>query len=114
MLIMLFKHQKITGHYNHGNYKGTIVEQTASSDERYLWLKIHVDEKESLLNIAIPCASMIFNEFASVFADEDGNVDTADFVDTEIEFTLKDCEINGTVYSRFAKVNAVMEDDNND
>lgn len=111
---MKFRPQKITGHIPAGTYKGVILEQKASPDERYLWLKIDVDTVDSVLNIAIPCNSMIFNSFSSDFIDEKGTVETEDFVDTEIEFTVKDREINGEIYSRFSKINAIMEDENND
>lgn len=57
---------------------------------------------------------MLFNSFSSDFVDENGTVETEDFVDTEIEFTVKDRDINGEIYSRFSKINAIMEEENND
>ena len=111
---MKFKLQNMTGHIPAGNYKGVIVEEQATSDQRYLWLKIEVEDVESILHITIPCASTLFHTFAAAFADKKGNVDTQDFVHTEIEFSVKDREINGTVYSRFSKINAVMEEENYD
>ncbi|MBE6713057.1 MAG: hypothetical protein E7580_06010 [Ruminococcaceae bacterium] len=107
---MKFIPKNVVGHFPaEKKYKGVIVEQKPTPDERYLWLLIEVEGKSSMLNITIPTGSMLFNTFATAFADSNGEVDTKDFIDTEIEFTLKDREINGTIYSRFATLEAVME-----
>lgn len=112
---MKFRPQNVTGHFPAGiKYRGVILEQKPTPDERFIWLLVEVEGKSSMLNITIPCASMLFNTFASAFADSKGEMDTNDFVDTEIEFTLKDKEINGVIYSRFATLTVIMEDDNND
>ena len=106
---MKFRPQKVAGHFPAEKYRGVIVEQKPTPDERFIWLLIEVEGKSSMLNITIPTGSMLFNSFASAFADSNGEVDTTDFVDTVIEFTLKDKEINGAIYSRFATLEAVME-----
>ena len=111
---MKIKPQNLTGHIPPGRYNGTIIEQRESSDQRYLWLKIDVEERDVILNIAIPCASVIFNDFAKAFVDKQGYVNTEDFVDTMIEFSLKNYELNDSIYSRFTALNAIMEDDEND
>lgn len=111
---MKIKPQNLTGHIPPGRYNGTIIEQRESSDQRYLWLKIDVEEKDVILNIAIPCASMIFNNFALDFIDDLGYVDTKNFINTLIEFTVKNYELNNSVYSRFTALKAIMEDDEND
>ncbi len=107
---MKFTPKNVAGHFPaKTKYRGVIVEQKPTPDERFIWLLIDVEGKSSMLNITIPTGSMLFNSFASAFADSNGEVDTEDFIDTEIEFVLKDKEINGTIYSRFATLEAVME-----
>lgn len=111
---MIFKPQHVVGRIPAGNYQGTILEENTSPDERYLWLKIAVDGIDEKLNIAIPTASALFHSFASLFANKLGEVDTSDFVDTVIEFAVKDKEVNGTTYSRFSKLEPIMEEEYND
>ena len=52
-----------------GNYTGTIVYQSVSKDNKYLWLNIEVDGYKPLLNISISLASNLLNNFAINFAD---------------------------------------------
>ena len=112
---MKFIPKNVVGHFPaEKKYKGVIVEQKPTPDERYLWLLIEVEGKSSMLNITIPTGSMLFNTFATAFADSNGEVDTKDFIDTEIEFTLKDKKNNGAIYSRFATLDVIMEDENDD
>lgn len=108
---MIIKPQNLTGHIPPGNYKGYILEQRPSVDNRYLWLKIQPENQNIILNITIPCASVVFNDFALDFANDKGIVNTEDFIDTMVEFTLKDYEVNGTIYSRFSALKAILEDD---
>lgn len=107
---MIFKPQKITGRIPEGNYTGVIIEQSSSSDERYVWLKIEVEGIEAIFNVAIPVSSMTFNKFAQTFSNSNGEVNTEDFIDTMIEFSVTDREINGEIYSKIKTIEAVLED----
>ena len=40
---MYFKPIKITTYIPSGIYEGAIIEQSCSSDERYLWIKIEIE-----------------------------------------------------------------------
>ena len=107
---MIFKPQKITGRIPEGNYTGVIIEQSSSSDERYIWLKIEVDDLDEIFNVSISVNSMIFNKFAQFFSNPNGEVNTEDFIDTMIEFSVTDREINGEIYSKIKTIEAVLED----
>lgn len=100
----------VVGHMPAGNYKGVITKQYVSPDENHLWLNIEVEGKKDLLNICLSLNSIVFNTFAKDFADENGEFDTVDFVNTEITFSLIDRKINGNVYSKIAYIKAEMEE----
>lgn len=93
-----------------GNYTGTIVYQSVSKDNRYLWLNVEVDGYSSLLNISISLASNLLNNFAMNFADEKGDVDTEDFLDTKISFTLFNKEYDEKIYSKFSSLEPIFEE----
>lgn len=107
---MIFKPQKITGRIPAGNYTGVIIEQSSSSDERYVWLKIEVEGIEEKFNVAIPMNSMTLNKFAQTFTNSNGEVNTEDFINVMVEFSVTDREINGEVYSKIKTIEAVLED----
>lgn len=111
--------QNITGHLPEGDYTGTITEATVSMDIKYLWLKIKVDgTSNETLNISMPINSVLFDKFARCFSEDLNVVNTDDFVNTMIEFTLKDREaLAGEIYSKFVKIVPFFEDEeenNND
>ncbi len=111
--------QNITGRLPEGEYTGTITETTVSMDIKYLWLKIRVDgTSNETLNISLPINSVLFDKFARFFAEDSTVVDTDDFVNTLIKFTLKDRESStGEKYSKFINISPVFrseEENNND
>lgn len=108
---MKLKLNQIVGRISEGNHKGVIRKQTISSDRKYQWFQIEVNGVEETLNISVPFDSIIFNQFAQAFCDENGEIDTEDFVDVEIEFTVSDKSINGVVYSKFQSLQALMEEE---
>ena len=97
-----------------GNYTGKIVYQSISKDNRYLWLNVEVDGYSSLLNISISLASNLLNNFAMNFADEQGDVDTEDFVDTRISFTLFNKEYDEKIFSKFSSLEPIFEEEDGD
>ena len=94
-----------------GNYTGTIVYQSVSKDNKYLWLNIEVDGYKPLLNISISLASNLLNNFAINFADKDGDVDTEDFLNTRISFTLFNKEYDEKIYSKFSSLEPIFEEE---
>lgn len=94
-----------------GNYTGTIVYQSVSKDNKYLWLNIEVDGYKPLLNISISLASNLLNNFAMNFADKDGDVDTEDFLNTRISFTLFNKEYDEKIYSKFSSLEPIFEEE---
>ena len=94
-----------------GDYTGKITNQSISNDNKYLWLNVAVDGHSSELNISIALASNILNNFAIHFADADGELDTEDFLNVRIAFTLINREINGKVYSKFSSLEPIFEEE---
>ena len=93
-----------------GNYTGKITNQSVSSDNKYLWLNVAVDGRSSELNISIALASNLLNNFAMHFADINGELDTEDFLNVRISFTLINREINGKVYSKFSSLEPIFDE----
>lgn len=93
-----------------GNYTGKITNQSVSSDNKYLWLNVAVDGQKSELNISTSLASNLLNNFAMNFADADGELDTEDFLNVRISFTLINREINGKVYSKFSSLEPISDE----
>ena len=93
-----------------GNYTGKITNQSVSSDNKYLWLNVAVDGRSSELNISIALASNLLNNFAMHFADVNGELDTEDFLNVRISFTLIQREINGKVYSKFSSLEPIFDE----
>lgn len=100
-----------TNNLPEGNYTGTIVYQSVSNDNKYLWLNVAVDGKNLELNISIALASNLFNNFAMNFADVNGELDTEDFLNTRISFTLFNKEINDKIYSKFSSLEPIFEEE---
>lgn len=100
-----------TNNLPEGNYTGTIVYQSVSKDNKYLWLNIEVDGYKPLLNISISLASNLLNNFAINFADKDGDVDTEDFLNTRISFTLFNKEYDEKIYSKFSSLEPIFEEE---
>lgn len=98
-------------HMPEGNYTGTIVYQSVSNDNKYLWLNIAVDGQNSELNISIALASNLLNNFAIHFADEKGELDTEDFLNTRISFSLFNKEINEKIYSKFSSLEPIFDEE---
>ena len=48
--------------------------------------------------------TLSFQKFAQFFSNPNGEVNTEDFIDTMIEFSVTDREINGEIYSKKAPV----------
>lgn len=110
--IMKFKIKSYAKRIPEGSYTGVIREVYASSDSHYLWFTIDVDDSNKCLNISVPINSIVLNDFAVYFADKSsGEVDSDDFIDTMIEFTVYDKEINGEVYSKIKKITPVLDED---
>ena len=93
-----------------GDYTGKITNQSVSSDNKYLWLNVAVDGRSSELNISIALASNLLNNFAMHFADVNGELDTEDFLNVRISFTLINREINGKVYSKFSSLEPIFDE----
>ncbi len=108
MRIQVFK---TTNNLPEGSYTGTIVYQSVSKDDKYLWLNVAIDGEKTELNISIALASNLLNNFAMNFADENGDLDTEDFLNVKISFTLIDREINGKIYSKFSSLEPVFEEE---
>ena len=96
-----------------GAYTGTIVYQSVSKDNRYLWLNVEVDGYSSLLNISISLASALFNNFARNFANESGDVDTEDFLNTRISFSLINKKHTEYIYSKFSSLEPIINEEEN-
>ena len=104
--------QKTTGHLPEGNYEGVIKEANVSADLKYLWLKIDVENtSEQTLNISMPINSVIFDKFARCFVGNENSVNTDDFINTLIEFNLRDRPaFTGETYSKFVKISPIYEE----
>lgn len=100
-----------TNNLPEGNYTGTIIYQSVSNDNKYLWLNVGVDGQNAELNISIALASNLFNNFAMHFADENGELDTEDFLNKRISFTLFNKEINEKIYSKFSSLEPIFEEE---
>lgn len=92
-----------------GDYIGKIVYQSVSKDYKYLWLNIEVEGFSSQLNISIALSSNLLNDFALNFADTDGELDTEDFINERISFSLIDREINEHIYSKFSRLELISD-----
>ena len=103
--------KEVTNHIPAGDYQGTIVEQNESSDGKFLWLKIKVDEAESTLSTSIYLNSVMFYNFAKYFADDNGEIDTEDFLDTMVQFTVADKKCGDNIYSKLTKLSPVFEEE---
>ncbi|MGN0493473.1 MAG: hypothetical protein ACI4F7_07475 [Acutalibacteraceae bacterium] len=97
-----------------GDYIGKIVYQSVSKDYKYLWLNIEVDGFSSQLNISISLSSNLLNNFAMNFADKYGELDTEDFINARISFSLIDKEINEHIYSKFSRLELISDEEEND
>ncbi len=104
--------QKLTGLLPEGEYSGTIIETSVSTDMKYLWLKIEVDDtSDEILNISMPINSVLFDKFARCFVEDSDVVNTDDFVNTMIKFTLKDRTSSiGETFSKFVKISPIYEE----
>ena len=103
--------KEVTNHIPAGDYQGTIIEQNESSDGKYLWLKIKVEDLDIDFNVSISLGGVMFYNYAKYFIDDDGEVDTEDFLDTMIMFSVADKKIGNNVYSRLTKLNPVFEEE---
>ena len=56
-------------------------------------------------------ASNLLNNFAMNFADKDGDVDTEDFLNTRISFTLFNKEYDEKIYSKFSSLEPIFEEE---
>lgn len=110
---MNIKLQKLTGLLPEGEYSGTIIETSVSKDIKYLWLKIEVDgTSDEILNISMPINSVLFDKFARCFVENSDVINTDEFVNTLIKFTLKDrTSSTGETFSKFVKISPVFEDE---
>lgn len=111
---MLFKPQIVTGHIPEGDYEGVIREVSESFDSKYLWMKVEIDGMDEILNISVPLNSVVLNNYAMNFCNKKGEVDTDDFIDTFIEFTVADRVVGSETYSKFTKLSPIMEENEND
>ena len=108
---MKIKPKEVTNHIPAGDYQGTIVEQNESSDSKFIWLKINVEELDIDLNVSVSLGGVMFYNFAKHFMDDNGEVDTEDFLYTEIMFSVADKKIGDNLYSRLTKLNPVFEEE---
>ncbi len=104
---MKIKPQNITAKIPNGEYTGNIIEQSQSADMHFQWFKIEVDGIKDILNVSLPIDSVLFNEFAMCFCDENGEMDTEYFVDTPIRFTVISRNINGMEYSKLRTIEPI-------
>lgn len=111
---MKIKVNKITGHIPQGSYQGVITEASVSYDGKYLWLKVELNDYIEVLNISLPINSVPFSKFAAWYEDDSGHIDTADFINTEINFTVADKVIGGVTYSKFITLEPVWEEEEDD
>lgn len=105
------KLQKVTNHITAGDYQGTIIEQNESSDGKFLWLKIKIDDVDSVLSISIYLDGVMFYNFAKYFSDDNGEIDTEDFLDTMVQFTVADKKSGDNIYSKLTKLSPVFEEE---
>lgn len=104
----------IDNYVNHlppGNYKGYIVKETESEDSKYLWLNIELMNENTVLNISIPTKSFILQNFAKYFVVKDNEVDTSDFINTLVDFTVEDKKINDDVFSKFKRLIPIFDNE---
>ena len=98
-------------HAPEGEYCGTIREANLSSDGKYFWFVIDVEDLKRKLNISIPVNHPLFINFAQDYIDDNGELETDDFIDSFIKFSVIDKEINGNVYSKFSALESIFEDE---
>lgn len=103
--------KEVTNHIPAGDYQGTIVEQNESSDGKFLWLKIKVDEAESTLSTSIYLNGVMFYNFAKYFADDNGELDTEEFLNAEVQFSVADKQSGDNIYSKLTKLSPVFEEE---
>ena len=107
---MLIKPRFVTGHIPEGDYEGVIREVSESYDSKYLWMKVEINGMDELLNISVPLDSVVLNNFAIHFCNQNGEADTDDFIHTVIEFTVADKVVGSETYSKFTKLLPVTEE----
>lgn len=110
---MKLKPQKVVGKIPAGTYEGVIRQQYENHDGSSIWLKLEVEGIEDLLLVSLPLNSVALNNFAADLADENGEVDTEDWIDTMIRFAVVDRIVGGETYSRIQKMEAIMEEEAN-
>ena len=105
--------QKLTGHIPDGNYQGYIVEQSVSDDGKYLWIKIEIEGMPELFNTSIATSSLLFHIFCRDFDTANNEIETEDFMNVMVAFTVKDHIIYGQTYSKIVSLRAILEDESN-
>lgn len=100
-----------THHVPEGEYFGTIREANLSSDGKYFWFVIDVECLERRLNISVYVNHPLFVNFAQNYIDDNGELETDDFVDSFIKFSVIDKKINGNIYSKFSALEPMFEDE---
>lgn len=109
---MLLQLQQIVENIEEGSYSGWIKSCSVSQNGEYIWFKIKLDNTNFILNTSLPIAGKVFNDFAVNFVDENGNLDTKDFLNVNIDFSVVDRKINEKVYSKIIKIIPKEEVDN--
>ena len=90
-----------------GDYTGYIQSKTDDTKNNRIWFNILVGN--NLLNIALSKQTHVYNKFAKYFV-VDGYVDTDDFVNNEVQFSVTDHTINGEVYSRITSIKCITKE----
>lgn len=108
---MKHKLRKVTNHIPAGEYQGTIIGQNLSSDGRFLWLTIEVEKMNSDLSVCMLFGGVMYFNFAKYLADDNGEVDTDDFLYTVVRFTVEDKKTDDNVYSKLKKFSPVLEEE---
>ena len=102
-------------HIKEGDYFGKILTESESTDGKYLWLKIEIDE--IILNISISANSPVLANFCKEIALAENIKDLSKFdtkflVNKYVNLTLVDKEINSEIYSKIKSIrlNTEIED----
>ncbi len=103
-----FRPKKFLNYLPQGTYQGFIDKLEYYEEKGYFAMNILVDNQ--IFNTAFSVNSIIFNNYASNFVDENGCLDETQIIDTEVKFTVVDNQTSGEEKSRVTALEPVYED----
>lgn len=97
-----FKPQHIVSRLEEGEHTGILKEIYYLEEKGSFWFKINVDGV--ILNTSLSQNSIVFNNFAINFVDDNGCFDTDDLINKMIKFNVKDSKLNNTIFSKITEI----------